>query len=53
MFEDPRGLRRAAVTAGGVLVFLGCLGVLVLVGGVLYADPHAPAAEAGSTSAPR
>jgi hypothetical protein len=56
VFEDPRGLRRAAVAAVGALVFLGCVVVLALVGAVLYADPHAPAAgpgNAGRTSAPR
>ncbi|MFB7672173.1 hypothetical protein ACFC26_12225 [Kitasatospora purpeofusca] len=56
VFDDPRGLRRAAVIAVGVLVCVGCLAVLAVAAGILYADPHAPAAlpaEAGRTSAPR
>ncbi|MGF1426420.1 hypothetical protein [Kitasatospora sp. LaBMicrA B282] len=53
VFDDPRGLRRAVVTATGVLVYLGCLGLLAVAGAVLYTDPHAPAAGpvgVGSTS---
>ncbi|MFD7905031.1 hypothetical protein ACFV4G_22625 [Kitasatospora sp. NPDC059747] len=56
VFDDPRGHRRTAVIAVGVLVSLGCLGLLAVAGGVLYADPRAPAANApgaGPTGAPR
>ncbi|MFE0462901.1 hypothetical protein ACFW1A_26970 [Kitasatospora sp. NPDC058965] len=56
VFDDPRGLRRVVVIAVGVLVCLGCLAVLAVAGGVLYADPRAPAArpaEAAGTNAAR
>ncbi|GAA0347323.1 hypothetical protein GCM10010319_24890 [Streptomyces blastmyceticus] len=43
VFDDPRGHRRRIVTAVGVVVCVLCLCVLALGGGVLYADPKAPA----------
>ncbi|TWF89986.1 hypothetical protein [Kitasatospora viridis] len=53
VFDDPHGLRRVVAVTVGALVCLGCLAVLALAGGILYADPHAPAARppvAGRTS---
>ncbi|MER5730248.1 hypothetical protein ABT084_18245 [Streptomyces sp. NPDC002138] len=53
VFDDPRGHRRKVLTAAGALACLLCVCVLAVLGGVLYAEPNAPAtspAEATHTT---